>query len=62
MKVSTTLNNYQMGSYAYRVLSMNIIQETRVDKYHTKFVWDVNKAQFELLKKAVSKKFEIVEE
>lgn len=62
MIVKSILNNYQMGSYSHNVLSMNIISEQRIDKYHTEVIWKVNKSEYELLKRAISKKLTILED
>lgn len=54
MKASAILNNYQIGSYAHRVLELKIVNETRLDKSHTQVVWDnLSKSEFDLLKKVV---------
>lgn len=54
MKVYAILNNYQMGSYAYRCLSDLIMSETRLDKSHTKVVWRLeSESQVRLLQRAL---------
>lgn len=53
MKVYAILNNYQIGSYAHRVLNQLIVEETRIDPHHTKVVWDVNQSELNILKLAV---------
>ena len=41
MIVHAILNNYQVGSYAYNCMSNRIISEERIDRYHTKVVWNL---------------------
>ena len=54
MLVHAILNNYQMGSYAHKCLSALIVAETRLDKFHTKVVWDLeSESQMKLLQKAL---------
>jgi hypothetical protein len=54
MKAIAILNNYQLGSYPYKVMSNKIIKETRLDKSHTQITWDnLSKNDFELLKKLI---------
>lgn len=54
MKATAILNNYQLGSYPYKVMSNKIIRETRLDKSHTQITWDnLSKSDFELLKKLI---------
>ena len=54
MKVVAILNNYQIGSYAHKVMSDKIIDETRIDKYHTQVTWEgLGKGEFDLLKKLI---------
>lgn len=61
MKVSAILNNYQLGSYSYRVFNMNIIKEERVDDKHTKITWELEENQVKLLQRVLSKKINIEE-
>lgn len=42
MKVIATLNNYQIGSYAYSCLKSKIIDEKRIDRNHTNITWDLD--------------------
>ena len=54
MKATAILNNYQLGSYPYKVMSNKIIRETRLDKSHTQITWDnLSKSDFELLKRLI---------
>ena len=54
MKAIAILNNYQIGGYAHKVMSDKIINETRVDKYHTQVTWEgLSKGEFDLLKKLI---------
>ena len=54
MKAKATLNNYQIGSYAYRVLSSKIEETNRIDKNHTLVVWfNLTKSDINLLKKVI---------
>lgn len=54
MKAVAILNNYQIGSYAHRVMSNLIVKEERLDTYHTQVTWDgLSKSDFDLLKKVV---------
>lgn len=64
MKVSSVLNNYQVGSYSYHCLSNYIIEEVRLDRYHTRVTWEIeNQSQFRLLSKALGseKRIKILE-
>jgi len=62
MNAKALLNNYQIGSYAYRVLSSKIIETNRIDKSHTLVVWsNLTMLDINLLKRVV-KNLEIVEE
>lgn len=61
MKVKGILNNYQIGSYSYNMLSMNVISKKRIDSYHTEVVWELDRSQCRLLSKVV-KNLEIIEE
>lgn len=51
MIVKKVLNNYQLGSYPYNVLSNNIILQERLNDKHTLVKWEVNNSELQLLKK-----------
>lgn len=54
MKATAILNNYQVGSYPYRVLSNKITSSIRLDKSHTQVTWDnLSISDFNLLKKVI---------
>lgn len=54
MKATAILNNYQKGSYPYRVMAQKIVKENRLDKLHTQITWDnLSKSDFDLLKKLI---------
>lgn len=54
MKATAILNNYQMGSYAHRVMSDLIVKEERLDTYHTQVTWEgLSKGDYDLLKRVV---------
>jgi len=61
MTVSAILNNYQLGSYSYRVFKMYIVKEERLDNKHTKITWELEENQLPLLQKVLSKKITIGE-
>lgn len=62
MKVYAILNNYQMGSYAHSVMSRHIVEETRIDTYHTKVVWDnMSVSDIQLLARALGGSWKIKE-
>lgn len=62
MTAKALLNNYQIGSYAYRVLSTKITKVDRIDKSHTLVVWsNLTISDINLLKRVV-RNLEIVEE
>lgn len=57
MRLYAVLNNYQLGSYSHRCLSDSIMSETRLDRFHTKVVWELaNESQIELLQRALGKR------
>lgn len=57
MKVYAILNNYQIGSYAGNVYSSMVISKERLDKGHTKVVWELeNSSQLQVLQKVVGAK------
>ena len=62
MTAKAILNNYQIGSYTYKVLSAKITKTDRIDKSHTLVVWsELTQSDIRLLQKVI-RKLEIVEE
>lgn len=53
MKMYVIMNNYQIGSYAMRCLSNKVISTERIDRYHTKVVYDLDFSDLQLLGRAV---------
>lgn len=54
MRVHAILNNYQLGSYAHRCLYNSIVVRIKVDKFHTKVVWDLDsESEVKLLQRAL---------
>lgn len=50
MKVSAVLNNYQFGSYSYKCFEDRVVTTERIDRCHTRVVWDLeNESQLRLL-------------
>lgn len=56
MKVCAILNNYQMGSYAKKVLEQSIVKEERIDSCHTRVVWELSKSDASLLQRVLGNK------
>lgn len=54
MKAQAILNNYQIGSYTHKCMSLKIVKEERIDSYHTLVIWDnLELWEFNLLKRLI---------
>lgn len=54
MKARAILNNYQLGSYAYSIMSNKISYTKRLDKSHTLVEWEsLSSDDFRLLNRVV---------
>lgn len=61
MKVKFIVNNYTLGAKVKSTPKDKIVSQERIDKTHTKIVYEINDREKQFCEKVLAKKGEVIE-